>query len=376
MKKIIIFVFSILFIISCNSQNKQDDLYPIKMNNGKYGYINSVGDVIIEPKFYYALDFSEGLAAIREKGFYGYINNTGQFVIPPYFEDAGKFKDGIAIVTTKEDKEIYINTKGEMIDIKLEQYYKLNKFYEGLSIVKTKNGFGYIDTKGNVVISPQYKTASNFENGLALVSKNGSDFGYINKSGKYKIEPKYYLATNFSNGLAAVKDSGYKTKFLNKEGEEILEIKSSYTCDNFSEGLAIFYEEGKGYGYVNKNGDVVIKPNSMFETLISFKEGVARFSTKNEVGYIDKKGNILFKISKDFFLGEVSNGMIPFYKRGESLTQIKYGFMNIKGEIKVKPQFKEVEHFKGNIAGVYLPKGFSDYLYINKEGDIIKPKKY
>ncbi|GAA3523366.1 WG repeat-containing protein [Aquimarina addita] len=366
-----------MLITCCNSQNKQDDLYPIKMNNGKYGYINSVGKVIIEPKFYYALDFSEGLAAIREKGYYGYIDKTGQFVIPPNFEDAGKFKDGIAIVTTKEDKKVYINTKGEMIDIKLEQYYKLNKFNEGLSIIKTKNGFGYIDTKGNVVVSPQYKTAYNFENGLALVSKNGTNFGYINKSGKYVIEPKYYIATSFSNGLAAVKDSGFKTKFLNKEGKEVLEIKSSYTCDNFSEGLAIFYEEGKGYGYVNKNGDIVIKPNSKFETLMSFKEGVARFSTKNEVGYIDKNGKILFKISKDYFLGYVSNGMIPFYKRRERLSQSRYGFMNIRGEVKVKPQYKEVEPFKGNLARIHLSQGFNGYyVYINKEGNVIEPKKY
>lgn len=376
MKKIILLFCSILSFTSCNSQPPQYDVYPIKMKNGKYGYMNSVGEVIIEPKFYQAFDFSEGLAAIREKGYYGYIDKTGQFVISPGFEDAGKFKDGIAIVRTKENKEVYINTKGEIIDIKLDQYYKLNQFYEGLSIVKTKNGFGYIDTKGNVVVKPQYESAGNFEDGLALVSKNRSDFGYINRSGQYAVEPKYYMATNFSNGLAAVKDSGYTTKFLNQDGKKVLEIKSSYTCDNFSDGLAIFYEEGKGYGYVNKKGEIVIKPNSIFETLIGFKEGVARFSTKDEVGYIDKKGNILFKISKDYFLGYVSDGMIPFYKRGESLTQIRYGFMNIQGEVKVKPQFKEVEPFKGNIARVYLPKGFSDYLYIDKEGNIIEAKKY
>ncbi|GAB1858676.1 hypothetical protein MHTCC0001_35160 [Flavobacteriaceae bacterium MHTCC 0001] len=345
------------------------------MDNRNYGYINSVGEVIIDPIFSFALDFSEGLAAIREKGYYGYIDKTGKLVIPPNFEDADKFKNGMAIVKTKDNKEVYINTKGQIIEVKLEQYYELNNFNEGMSLVRAKNGFGYINTKGNVVVIPQYKSAGNFENGLALVSKNGSNFGYINKSGEYIIEPKYYLATDFSNGIAAVKDSADKTKFINTEGKIVLEINSSYTCDNFSDdGLAVFYEEGKGYGYVDKNGKIVIKPDKRFKVLGSFYDGIAFFSTEKAIGYIDKNGEILFSIDKEFGLKKVSNGMIPFYKR-DNLGKIKYGFMNTKGEIKIKPKFRAIEPFKGNIARVYLPEAFSDYLYINRNGDIIEPKK-
>jgi uncharacterized protein YecT (DUF1311 family) len=95
----------------------------------KYGFINSEGDIVIEPKFEEAKDFSEnGLALVKvveqdkyggrvEK--YGYINSQGEMVIQPQqFERTGSFtKSGLAEVwirdgVTGESKKGYINEKG------------------------------------------------------------------------------------------------------------------------------------------------------------------------------------------------------------------------------------------------------------------------
>ena len=72
-------------------------------NSGKYGFIDSKGQVVIEPKFRALSEFSEGLAAARISGSYGYINHTGAFVIQPYFDYATPFSDGLALVY-KDDK--------------------------------------------------------------------------------------------------------------------------------------------------------------------------------------------------------------------------------------------------------------------------------
>ena len=59
----------------------------------KWGYINQVGKIVIEPQFDRAEDFSEGLAAIKISDKWGYINHKGEIVIKPQFDDARSFQN-------------------------------------------------------------------------------------------------------------------------------------------------------------------------------------------------------------------------------------------------------------------------------------------
>ena len=53
---------AIMIIASCNEKKKFDGyLYPIR-ENGLYGYIDSVGNRIIEPQFLWVSTFNNGLA--------------------------------------------------------------------------------------------------------------------------------------------------------------------------------------------------------------------------------------------------------------------------------------------------------------------------
>ncbi|MBV9957028.1 MAG: WG repeat-containing protein [Acidobacteria bacterium] len=66
-----------------------------------WGYINQAGETIVEPQFYAAGKFSEGLASATPRnshGKSGYINHEGQFVIEPQFDLAEDFSDGLAAV--------------------------------------------------------------------------------------------------------------------------------------------------------------------------------------------------------------------------------------------------------------------------------------
>jgi hypothetical protein len=51
------------------------------MKNGKYGYIDKTGKIVIKPQFDKAYDFSEGLASISLNGKWGFIDNTGKIAI-------------------------------------------------------------------------------------------------------------------------------------------------------------------------------------------------------------------------------------------------------------------------------------------------------
>ena len=67
------------------------------MRNGKYGYINKSGKMVIAPRFGWTNRFSEGLAAVQGEDFkYGYLDRTGKLVIDLRFDFAERFSGGLA----------------------------------------------------------------------------------------------------------------------------------------------------------------------------------------------------------------------------------------------------------------------------------------
>lgn len=78
------------------------ELRPARIE-GKYGYVNSRGAVVIAPRFDGADTFSEGLALVLEKGRFGYIDSRGTFAIPAVFRHARPFQDGFATVRSGND---------------------------------------------------------------------------------------------------------------------------------------------------------------------------------------------------------------------------------------------------------------------------------
>ncbi len=75
------------------------------IRNGKYGFIDKTGQIVINPQFKFAWSFSEGLAAVEigDKqailgGKWGYIDKTGKYVINPQFDEAWEFMYGHAMV--------------------------------------------------------------------------------------------------------------------------------------------------------------------------------------------------------------------------------------------------------------------------------------
>jgi hypothetical protein len=61
-------------------------LFPVQVD-GKWGYIDRTGTIVIPPQFGFAGSFSEGLARVlvgnMETGKWGYIDHTGAYVWEP-----------------------------------------------------------------------------------------------------------------------------------------------------------------------------------------------------------------------------------------------------------------------------------------------------
>lgn len=160
-----------------------------------YGYIDKTGKMIVEPEFFEAREFSEGLAAVLTNdsaggvvvGEWGYINKRGQLVIKPIFSEANSFSEGLAAVEVGR-KDVLYEESGETFR----------------KVIPGK--WGYIDGTGKQVIPAQFELANSFSEGLAVV-KVKDNCGYVNKIGKFVVQPQFSSCEDFAEGLAAIKTS-------------------------------------------------------------------------------------------------------------------------------------------------------------------------
>lgn len=181
----------------------------------RWGYINKTGELVIPPTFEGAGPFQEGLASVYIDGKYGFIDTSGHIVIPAVFGDATGFSEGVAGVEMYEERGGsryfvrigYIDkTGGFVLDLPRE-FWTVGEFRGGLATVGVAtpkgNRYGYINRKGEVVISPRFEQAEPFSEGLAQVMQKGK-WGYIDTSGEYVIPPRFDDADTFRDGTALV----------------------------------------------------------------------------------------------------------------------------------------------------------------------------
>lgn len=233
--------------------------------NGKFGFMNYKGQIVIATEYEKAEDFHEGLAAIRINGKWGYINHKNDTVIKPVFESVHKFSGGLAAYG-KNGKHGYINTKGE--EIIKAQFDRVCHFRNNRAWVLVKGKWGCINTKGEFIISPYYSDTQDFREGYAWVFKDMT-WGLIDSTNKYLVAP------NERNGLIYAQNAAFETfaKFNNgliisrnndKFGYSDITLKRVIpaTFDHafdFENGLATVEVDGK-WGIIDVTGKYVIEP--------------------------------------------------------------------------------------------------------------------
>jgi len=242
----------------------------------RYGVIDKDERMIVPAKYSLIEPFSEGLAVFCEQdptepnAKYGYLNTSGEVAIEPRYDAAMDFFEGLALVAVS-GKGAFINRAGEVV-ISVPYGVALS-FSEGMVPVKVKNEqkWGYMDKTGRLVIPFKFDRAMTFSEGYAGVVEDGK-IGYINRKGEYVIKPRFpYYST-------------WKTPF----GRRYNPFFSS-----FSEGVAPVMTEKLKWGYIDKKGEFVIKPK--FDLAGQFTEGFAKVAVGDKLGYINKQGDYIWE---------------------------------------------------------------------------------
>lgn len=230
--------------------------------------------------------FEGGLAPVEVDKKWGYIDKSGKLVIPAKYDEVTEFRDGYASAALGEYWYV-IDQSGNETSVKVVGLKGVRNFSEGLAIMDDIDGqFGYINTKGEVVISPKFASVGDFNNGLAWAKNEEGMYGYINNTGEWVISPTYDATRDFDgkSGMARVK-KGDEWFYIDKAGKPLKIELSRY--DDFRDGLAKAKKEDK-VGFIDKGGNWVIKPT--LEDARDFQNGYAAARVGEKWGLINTKG--------------------------------------------------------------------------------------
>ncbi len=314
--------------------------------------------------------FSNGLAKITVNGKAGFIDPAGRIVIPAKFRDAGHFSEGLAPFEDKTGKWGFIDPKGKVVI--LPTFDWALSFREERALIQIKDKWGYIDRTGKVIVKPQFDHAGSFSEGLAQVQlymvndayadkRQTYKSGYIDKNGVWIIEPKWDGGEDFRDGLAKVgrdkfdENRRYRFSeafFIDKTGRLAFDKDVSGGWSFYSEGLYVKEENGL-YEVVDKAGKDVI--DEIYDYLIPFSEGLAYFKNDGKKGFIDRKGKVTFYTDLDVYGG---------FKEGLAVvsdSRRRYGYIDKSGVVKIPLKFDSAFAFHEGFALVAENRK-TDYL--------------
>ncbi|RPI79037.1 MAG: WG repeat-containing protein [Desulfobacteraceae bacterium] len=359
---------------------------PKDTNQMLFGYIDTTGQIVIPCKYLLARDFSEGLAAVffRDEwgnGRVGYIDKKGELIYQADFKvdkfifgwadseqvpALSDFHNGRALIMHEGYGPVFIDTKGK-VAINNKKIIKARGFSDGLAVAgiyivqklpgytRSETFYGYIDIRGNFVITPQFLEAHDFSDGVALVKKDVSP-----------KKSRFLLANELPYDI------------INNKGKVLKTIPRDFDTNyaeqkKFMEGMLRFQANGV-YGFFDKAGNIVIKPQ--FKNVSNFHEGFARVEmyqdNKQVFGYINKKGELAIQ-GNEYILpigkpdGDFKNGLAQI--RVTKNFAYRYGFIDTTGKIVIEPVHSDIGFFSENltrVGNVQTNSVFNKYGYIQK----------
>ena len=227
----------------------------VVFNGVAYGFINSSGSEVIEPRFqaaniyvngntganvdgkWYIVD-SDGDKVSTSDDKFSFIGSLGKngyapavlngkagyvdFSLKKYKFDysyTGSFMEGIAAVKKGEkwaliDEDLNMITDFIYDDIKLEEGFCTKN---GYVFAKKDGAYILLDKNGKRIGKESFEDAKLFEKDEPAAVKKENMWGFVDTEGKIKIKYQYEDAYSFHMGLAPVKE-GNTYRYINEKG--------------------------------------------------------------------------------------------------------------------------------------------------------------
>ncbi len=303
-------------------------LLPFQKNNA-FGFIDTLGKVIISAQYDELTPFTEGLSSVQKGDSVMFINKAGEVFLNRYFNETHAFTNGLAPVRINDTWRL-MNRIG---DYKPELYEDINPMHEEIYIVKKDGSYGALDAFGNTIIDAKYEKLGDFKYACAYYQLNNA-YGFIHKNG-YIHPPVFDWISDFGpNGIAIIKKAGV-------------------------------------FGMIDQKGKVIVEPK--FDQIIKATDDIYIVIVNTSYGFYSSEGCALSEIAFDFQKDKPAD----HYTNGSTLKLIKNGtqsLIDLNGRTSIS--FGVYDEINFASCGLICIKKNNKYGYIDRKLATVIPCKY
>ncbi|MBS3914224.1 MAG: WG repeat-containing protein [Bacteroidetes bacterium] len=285
---------------------------------------------------------------------YGFINKKGEWVIPQkytyypswqYTYTSYGYSEGVANVCI--DTNWYFVDRNDKVITELRNIKFASVLSCGLSLVCTEgwwddrnfiygyDHWGYVNIKGNMVIEPNLRAASDFKEGFAAIGIMSVSAGeaHINKKGEIAFRFDHWCS-NFDHGKAVRSIDMSETLVFDTFGNVLDSFSGQGMSTSITDGVInVYYFDS--CGFTDQHGKILF---DKYESARNYNKTMTAVRISGQWGFMNKKGKVYIDPQYEA-AGDYSNGLVAVKKNG------KWGFINKKGKIIIPFQFDYVEDF-------------------------------
>ncbi len=317
----------------------------------------------------YSFEEQDGILKRQDGNKFQFFDARNQFApIGESYVSATLFSEGLAIVSKKNERLKIIDDKGNTVAIIVDYDGKTielaRQFSGGFAAVKTEdNLWGFIDKKGNMVITPQFNDVSNFNESYCVVEvrkEKKAYVGIIDTKGAFAfpLTTAIKLADKVSNGVIGFKKTKEAFGVMDVFGKEVLAPNDKINwIGEFNKNNMAPFSNGSAFGILSNTGKIIAKSRYEMLYLLDDYYMVQNPNTKL-VELIDYKGKLLKVLPY--------TSLTPFGNSGYLASQNSEDFLiNNKFEEIMEQPIIYLSYY-GNFSNRNLPIARTDFFDIKK----------
>ena len=357
------------------------DGYACVKLNGLWGAVDTQGNEIFAPQFYYLSDFVGGTAKYKKEktnlsNSWGYVHASGFCsecnIAEPIIEDNGDLVIHRWVGSRYE--RVRINIEGHLVVMNGTQKVTLPKefiiardFTCGLARVQDSTGYwGYVNLEGEIIIPLEYTEAQGFYENRAFVCDKNDNWRLISTTGTIiKTFDNISFPFPLEMGYSIARTNADKYVILDHNGNEVSQhFDGVVSHTDYSNQFKI--TDNGLEGFYNVTTKQYVEPR--FEKIIEIHSDYVKIEVQNI-------GEVLADFNGRTFIGGTPRIYLPDWCLGaKSLTDEiylgisrnkKYGLIDSKGETLCEPVIEDISEVDGDIVVITRYCRTKTYIYFD-----------
>ncbi len=304
-----------LFVISTETKQLKcsDSVQLLRIGEEKF-LISERKDLTKEDVVIFETTNSNNRLLFRYKNKFGFLDSLGNIVIPPRYDTACGFSESLAYVKQNNVGEWFIDKNDKpVIDISKYNFSKVGSFHDGVALVEFGDNeddpfhtrFNYLDNSGNLISTENFYFAYDFSFGLGCVQIFRKDaYNYLDTI-TVEQNNNFILPLMQSENYVKQEKINELFKLISNANTFVKQMQNDKSSASILIKPFLVYPKtlGELLSFVEKRN---LSGKNTYDLLKKLKEKSkdVRFLRSNKLvfGYIDNKGE--FKIRPKFYLAE------------------------------------------------------------------------